>query len=58
MKEHFPIARVLGFDFVHGCQGFLKNLYFEMKEIKKCRQLAKGKNFCLLVSNLMRPRAA
>lgn len=35
MKEHFLIARVLGFDFVHRCQGFLINLYFGMKEMKK-----------------------
>lgn len=35
MKEHFVTARVLGFDFVHRCQGFLNNLYFGMKEMKK-----------------------
>lgn len=46
MKEHFPIARVLGFDFVRRCQGFLNNLYFEMKETKKRRQLIKRKK-CL-----------
>lgn len=45
MKKHFPIARVLGFDFVRRCQGFLNNLYFEMEEMKKCRQLIKRKIF-------------
>lgn len=43
MKEHFPIARVLGFDSLYRCQDFLKDLYFEMEEIKKCRQLIKRK---------------
>lgn len=35
MKEHFPRARVLGFDFVHRCQAFLIDLYFGMGEVKK-----------------------
>lgn len=58
MKERFPIARVLGFDFVHRCQGFPNSLYFEMKEMKNCRQLIKRKKNYLLVSYLMRPIAA
>lgn len=35
MKEYFPIAEVLGFDFVHRCQPLHIDLYFGMEEMKK-----------------------
>lgn len=56
MKEHFPRARVLGFDFVHRCQAFLIDLYFGMGEMKKWRQLTKM-IFLTPFSYLMRPIA-
>jgi len=35
MREYFPIAEVLGFDFVHRCQALLIDFCFGMEEMKK-----------------------
>ena len=38
MREYFPIAEVLGFDFVHRCQALLIDFCFGMEEMKKWKQ--------------------